>query len=173
MRRSAVCCAVLLTPVWGVLGGCGAEDPPAHAQNEGVAAESLATQIGRLFEPKDADVDVDVSCTGGIAAETGARQDCEAETEDGRRVGIHVVVESLRDGEPAYAITPYLGPDLVARAVDDSLANDSASTSCQGELTGRKGSSTTCTVSTPDGTTPVTATVTRVSGLRIDFDVSS
>lgn len=126
----------------------------------------------------------EVTCNGDLEEQVDAEQTCTVTQEvpddddapgavstDGSDV--RVVVTEIEDGEPAFDLEPFLAAERLGDAIGASLVEQGLeldAVECAGDLEGEVGASTTCSL-VPDalGIGAVTAEVTAVDGLFIDF----
>jgi hypothetical protein len=157
--------AVLLVPAAVLVAGCLPE--------QGLDTAALETELGSRVSMEDDSKTLVVECDGGLEAEDGATQDCHVSSE-GEVVGIQVTTTDPRSMD--FDMEAFLDPEAVEESMMSTLEEQGRApqdVACDGELVGEVGASQTCTVTMADRDLPVTATVTSVDGLVVNFDFES
>jgi hypothetical protein len=136
-----------------------------------VSQDELEDKVAGLYASSNGGAAPDVSCDGELDSEVDATQDCEVQVgSDVARV--HVVVTKVDGNDVRFEATPYLPADVVADSVRSELASKDVTVdtiSCDGELVGLEGSTTTCTYAPPLRSGNLEVTVSHVDGLLINF----
>ncbi|MGZ4465913.1 MAG: DUF4333 domain-containing protein [Nocardioides sp.] len=166
MKPAAVLAALALAGVPGVLlAGCEAGVGPRT-----VARADLEQQLTRTYAAgNDA---LDVTCSGDLAAEIGSTQDCQLQS-GADSANARVKVDSVDGGDVHFVVTPFVPAARVAETIREQLAHQGYrvdTVTCAAELVGRVGEASACTAVPAQGGGTITATVTRVRGLRVSFD---
>lgn len=145
-------------------------DPVNFAVTPAVSAEQLATAVGALLSTTQ------VSCQSGLDGKTGEQAQCDV-TRDGVRITHTVEVTNVEGLLMSYAVLPSLGKQEVARLLVDRVAAEGGQrpdrADCSGDLQGKVGATTDCTVITGTQTRGFTLTVTSVNGDAIEFGYQS
>lgn len=165
--RAATAAAAVLALV---LGGCVTEEQPVSAQS--ISQDELASQVAGMYPAKDDTTTVRVTCDGDLPATAGATQECRVKV-DRQRAMVRVSVTDVVDTEVRIDSVLVVPADRVARELLEALTREAFQVDevvCPGELLGRVGETVTCTVTPNTGSGEVTATVTKIRGLRVDFD---
>ncbi len=166
--------AVLLLPALLLLGACSGEvsvgGPAAISQ------EVLETEVEGNMSGADVD-QFDVACEGGLEPEVDATQDCLISfSGDGSTTGVRLVVTDVQGDEVEFDQVLFIPAEEVADGVERFYADQGFSVdavTCDGELVGEEGETTTCQVeSSADGDAEVEATTTTVDGLVVNFDLT-
>lgn len=159
--------------VAGLLAGCSGEisigGPGAISQ------ERLETEVTGNVSGDDADK-LEVDCGGELQAELDATQDCVLTyPEDGSRTGVRLTVTDVQGEEVEFDQLLFIAAEDVADAVERFYTDqgiDVETATCDGELLGEEGETTTCEVSSgSDGDATIEVTTTTVDGLTVNFDL--
>jgi hypothetical protein len=157
--------AVLLVLAATLVAGCLPE--------QGLDTEALEQELTTRVSMEDDSKSLEADCDGGLEAEDGASQNCHVSSDD-QAVGIRVTTTDPRTMD--FDMEPFLDPDAVAgsmMAILEEQGRAPQRVACDGELDGTVGATQTCTVTMADRDLPVTATVTSVDGLVVNFDFES
>lgn len=142
-----------------------------------VSREDLEAEVAALYPPEDPSAGLAVTCEGGIEALVGSVRICRIERTDDPRTDsfVRVSVTDVVDDETRIRAVPFVPADRVAGVILESLIADGyvvTEVTCERELLGEVGASIGCaaTPTTEGNDGAITATVTRVAGLRVVFD---
>ena len=108
-----------------------------------------------------------VTCAGELPGEIGKTTTCEVVMTDTDAMQATVTVTSADGGTIGYDLAPSITKDQLEKAY---AASESAqAVRCESGLDGRVGASTTCQVTKDGATRKTTVSVSKVSGMQIDF----
>ncbi|WP_309648731.1 DUF4333 domain-containing protein [Nocardioides sp.] len=171
LRALATSAAVALVITLVVtLGGCATQDRPVSAQS--ISRDELESQVAGMYPAKDDTTTVRVTCDGELPATAGASEECRVQV-DRQRATVRVSVTEVVAQEVRIDSVLVVPADRVASELLEALTEEAFHVDevvCPGELLGRVGETVTCTVTPNTGSGSVTATVTKIRGLRVDFD---
>ena len=135
----------------------------------------LEGEVSANMSGPDADR-YDVACEGELEAEVEATQDCLITfADDGSTTGVRLVVTAVEGDEVEFEQTLFIPADEVADAVERAYADPGLTideVTCEGELVGEEGATTTCDIASSEGDVSVEATTTTVDGLIVNFDLT-
>jgi len=162
--------ALLATTALIALTGCSAEVSTGSDRDEGLDQSALEDKVVSSWKMDDPSVgELTADCEGGLKAEKGATQDCALSAGD-QNVGMRVTATD--DSGKKFDSLPFLDGDSVEKAVNSHLEQQgqTANIDCPDPLMGEVGETTDCTIELDGQSGTLTATVTSVDGLMIDFD---
>ena len=118
-----------------------------------------------------------VTCKDDLKGEVGNNVTCEVTISDTNQIDAIVTVTKVDGSTVSYDTAPALSKEQleksVARLVAGTASGVAESVTCESGLEGKKGAEAKCDVTDAEGTTTkVTATVTEVQGLLMNFDVN-
>lgn len=152
------------------LDGCAVQDEPAPARS--ISRDELESQVAGMYPAADDQTTVRVECEGELPAQEGASQECRVQV-DKKRATVRVSVTEVVAQEVRIDSVPVVPASRVAQELLDALLDEGfhvEEVTCPDELVGRLDEQVTCTVTPNTGSGEVTATVTRIRGLKVDFD---
>lgn len=165
LATGAAVAALVLTA-----GACASEEQPAPARS--ISRTELQSQVAGMYPADTEETTVRVRCDGELAAAEGASQECRVKV-DQQRAAVRVSVTDVVGTEVRIDSVLVVPAVRVARELLEALSSegfDVDEVTCPGELLGRVDEQVTCTVTPNTGSGEVTATVTKIRGLRVDFD---
>ena len=167
--RSLLTALTLAVPL---LAACSGETSDGAADPT-VTQAQLEKEVASRVTGEDAD-QVEVVCEGDLTAKVGETQDCQA-TAAGTSTGIRLTVDAVQGDEVEFSQTLFISETELASAVDGYFTDQGieiTGVTCDGELVGEQGESTTCEVtSSSDGDATVRTTTSNVDGLTVNFDI--
>ena len=118
-----------------------------------------------------------VTCKDDLKGEVGKNVTCEVTISDTNQIDAIVTVTKVDGSTVSYDTAPALSKEQleksVARLVAGTASGVAESVTCESGLEGKQGAEAKCDVTDVEGTTTkVTATVTEVQGLLMNFDVN-
>lgn len=150
------------------LGACTPDVSGAPA----IDSAELETQVASRYPGKTEDTTVAVTCGGDLLAEVDATQDCVVRVNE-QQARVRASVTEVTGQDTVIEVLPFVTAERVARTLLAALAKEGFSVdkvTCPAELIGQVGEAITCTARPNKGTGRITATVTDVRGLHVDFD---
>ncbi|MCW2845133.1 MAG: hypothetical protein JWN22_3049 [Nocardioides sp.] len=171
MSKLATVTAAVLCVV--ALAGCNAEVSTKSAPST-ISQSDLEQQLVDGTTPDDKGATVKATCEGDLERKADATQDCHldvgAETAD-----VHVTVTDA-SGDGTYDVTPYLRAQRVADTIQSTLSGKGYaidSVECDGDLLGVVDEVVTCTALPEKTGGQLSATVTTVDGLFVNFHIEA
>ncbi|WP_341927791.1 DUF4333 domain-containing protein [Nocardioides psychrotolerans] len=152
------------------LGGCATEDQPVSARS--ISQDELESQVAGMYPAQDDATTVRVTCEGELPATAGASEECRVQV-DRQRATVRVSVTEVVAEEVRIDSVLVVPADRVAQELLEALTEEEFHVDevvCPDELLGEVGEQVTCTATPNTGSGKVTATVTQIRGLRVDFD---
>ncbi|GEP37528.1 hypothetical protein NPS01_11910 [Nocardioides psychrotolerans] len=158
------------TALLATLSACG--EPPEDAAAPSISQSELESQVAGMYPAKDDTTTVRVTCEGELPATRGAAEECRVQV-DRQRATVRVSVTEVVAEEVRIDSVLVVSADRVAQELLEALTGEEFVVDevvCPDELLGRVGEQLTCTVTPNTGSGKVIATVTKIRGLRVDFD---
>ncbi len=157
------------TAVLATLAAC---SEPDAAPARSISVDELETQVAGMYPAKNERTTVRVVCESELDARVGASEECRVQV-DKQRATVRVSVTEVVADEVSIDSVLVVPAARVAGKLLEALTGEGFQVDevvCPGELLGTVGESVTCTVTPNTGSGEVTATVTKIRGLRVDFD---
>lgn len=167
MRKLATVTAVALCML--ALAGCKAEVSTGSGSST-ISQSDLEKRLQDGTTPDEKGAAVTATCAGELEQKVDATQDCHLEVGK-ESADVHVTVTST-DGDGKFDVTPYLPAQRVADTIQSSLTDKGYaidSVECEGDLLGVTGEKVTCTALPEKTGGDLSATVTTVDGLFVNF----
>lgn len=164
MTKYAAVAAVLAA---SLLTACNASIQTGKAVHQ----SELEKQVAGLYTPDNPEDSIDVTCAGDLGAKVGAQQTCHIVV-GSSSVEVRVAATKVEGSKVDFTSTPFLKAQTVADTIDQQLKEQNVTTtsiSCDDDLVGEVGRTTTCHAATKTDQGDLKATVTKVDGLKINF----
>ena len=142
--------------------------------NTSVSKDDVQKQISEKVTEQGGTKPDSVTCPSDLKAEVGATLDCKMS--DGKKnYGVNVTVTSVDGKTVNFDIVQTVDKDAVAEQISEQLTQQVGrapeSVTCPSDLKGEVGATLRCELTDSGDTYGVTATVTKVDGTNVKFDI--